>query len=438
LTPVETLAQSIAGIAPSATPGMLIPIAVGFAGNGTWLSYLLATVGMLFTAQCINEFASRSACPGSLYTFVSEGFGPRAGILTGWALMFAYVICGVACLAECAIYGQSLCMEFFHIQIPSQVAMVLSAALIGFVGYKNVKLSVALMLWLELISVGLILLVVIAAIIFPAGHLDFKIDMQQLTLQGVSFANVRQAIVMAIFGFVAFESAASLGTEAANPLQSIPRAIMRSVIFSGAFFVICSYAMVMSFHGSAEPLAKCATPLLALTAKLGMAPLGHLLDVGIMFSFFGAGLANLTAGARAIYKMSKNGLLPARFGQTHGVNGTPHLAVFTSTFISLVTAVILATLNCPLLDIVGWLGTLATFGFLYAYMVTSLSAARLLKSLNCLTPLKIFVVAASVLVLAGALFGSIYPAQPAPYCYLPFVFLAYMLTGLLACRKKTS
>ena len=93
LTPLETLAQSIAGIAPSATPGMLIPIVFGFAGNGTWLAYLLATIGMLFTAQCINVFASRQACHGSLYTFVSQGLGARAGIYTGWAMLFAYIFC---------------------------------------------------------------------------------------------------------------------------------------------------------------------------------------------------------------------------------------------------------------------------------------------------------------------------------------------------------
>lgn len=32
LSPLETLAQSIAGIAPSATPGILVPIVFGFAG----------------------------------------------------------------------------------------------------------------------------------------------------------------------------------------------------------------------------------------------------------------------------------------------------------------------------------------------------------------------------------------------------------------------
>src|ERR1700679_1467653 len=214
LSPLETLAQSIAGIAPSATPGMLIPIVFGFAGNGTWLSYLLATIGMLFTAQCINEFASRSACPGSLYTFVSKGFGHRAGNLTGWALMFAYVVCGGACIAEFAVYALSLSKHCLNLQISSQGAMFFSAALIGYIGYKNVKLSATLMLWLELISMGLILLVVVLTIV----HHGFSIDLQQLGFSGVNFGNVRMGLVMGIFSFAAFESSASLGTEAADPL----------------------------------------------------------------------------------------------------------------------------------------------------------------------------------------------------------------------------
>ncbi len=266
LSPVETLAQSVAGIAPSATPGLLIPIAFGFAGNGTWLSYLLATIGMLFTAQCINEFASRSACPGSLYTFVSTGFGRRAGELTGWALMFAYVVCGAACIAEFAVYSISVSKHFFNLNLSSHAAMLFSAALIGYIGYKNVKLSATLMLWLELISMGLIMLVVVATLV---KH-GFAFDMQQLSLTGVNFENVRMGLVMAIFGFAAFESSASLGTEAADPLKSIPRAIMRSVIVSGLFFVLCSYSMVISFQSLNVGLDKCSTPLLTMTDLIGL------------------------------------------------------------------------------------------------------------------------------------------------------------------------
>ncbi|HNB21067.1 MAG TPA: APC family permease [Candidatus Melainabacteria bacterium] len=431
LSPLETLAQSIAGIAPSATPGMLIPIVFSFAGNGSWLSYLLATVGILFTARCINEFASRSACPGSLYSFVNQSMGRKAGMLTGWALLFAYIFCGAACVVEFALYAGSLIKHSLHLEISSQLMMLVSSLTVGFVAYKNVKLSASLMLKLEILSVGLILLVV-GLTLWQHG---ISPDWQQLSLQGVKFENVRMGLVMAIFGFVAFESAASLGTEAKEPLRTIPRAIMQSVIFSGAFFMVSSYAMVMSFHGSSIPLDKCSTPLLSMSSIVGVPLLGHIIDAGIMVSFFAAGLANLNAGARALFKMSHDGLLHNRFSNCHSENQTPHVAVWISSAISLTIAVLLSTLNTTLMDIVGWLGTLATFGFIYAYMATSISAAKLLKEQNQLSFLKASTVCASAAVLVFALVGSLYPLPAFPYNILPLIFSAYMMVGVLYLRR---
>ncbi len=431
LSPLETLAQSIAGIAPSATPGMLIPIVCSFAGNGTWLSYLLATVGILFTAQCINEFASRSACPGSLYSFVNLGFGKKAGMLTGWALLFAYIFCGSACVVEFALYAISLINHIFHVSVSSQSMMLLAALLVGFVAYKNVKLSASLMLKLEVLSVGLILLVVCLTIIQHGLSLDW----QQFGLQGVKVENVRMGLVMAIFGFVAFESSASLGTEAIQPLKTIPRAIMQSVIFSGAFFMLSSYAMVMSFHSSPVALDKCSTPLLSMSTSVGIPMLGHIIDAGIMVSFFAAGLANLNAGARALFKMSQDGLLHSRLGNCHHENQTPHVAVWLSSALSLAIAAGLSVLCVPLMDIVGWLGTLATFGFIYAYMSTSVSAAKLLRESKQLSLVKVITVCASCAVLTFAFVGSLYPLPAYPYNILPLLFAVYMLAGLIYLKR---
>jgi hypothetical protein len=47
------------------------------AGNGTWFSFLLATIGLLFVCFNINQFARRSASPGSLFTYIVKGLGPR-------------------------------------------------------------------------------------------------------------------------------------------------------------------------------------------------------------------------------------------------------------------------------------------------------------------------------------------------------------------------
>jgi hypothetical protein len=103
--------------------------------------------------------------------------------------------------------------------------------------------------------------------------------------------------------------------------------------------------------------------------------------------------------------------------------------------VSLSAAVTLAAFKFSFMDIVGWLATLQTFGLIYAYLATSISAAKMLQSLNVFSMLKMLVVGASIVVLAFALIGSLYPTPPFPYNILPFIFCGYMLLGWFWCRK---
>ncbi|MBY0357737.1 MAG: APC family permease [Candidatus Obscuribacterales bacterium] len=431
LSPLETLGQSIAGIAPSATPGMLIPIVFGFAGNGTWLTYIVATIGIIFTAQCINEFTSRSACPGSLYSFVNQELGVKAGMLTGWALMFAYIFCGAACATEVAVYASTTIKQYLGLELNSLLLMSTSATLAAVIACKNIKMSASLMLRLEFISIGLILFLVVATIL----SFGFKPDLKQLTLAGVNHEQVRTGLVMAIFSFVAFESSASLGVEAKDPLKNIPKAITLSVLISGLFFVACSYAMVLSFHGASVTLDKCSTPMLFMSEKVNMPVLGELINIGVTVGFFGAALANLNAASRIIMKMSHDGIFPAFIGRTHKENHTPYVAIILASIIGLGIAMSLAALNCPLMDIVGWAGSLGTFGFMFGYFITSLSAGNLLKRNGALTWKKTIIVSMSLSVLMLSFIGSLYPCPAYPYNLLPFIFSAYMIVGI-ACSFK--
>src|ERR1041385_803185 len=95
----EVVAQSVANIAPSATPALIIPLVFASSGNGTWLAYGIATIAMLFVAAQINIFASRSSSPGALYTFTYQGLGATWGVLSGWSLFLAYVFTASATLA---------------------------------------------------------------------------------------------------------------------------------------------------------------------------------------------------------------------------------------------------------------------------------------------------------------------------------------------------
>ncbi|HEY9827821.1 MAG TPA: hypothetical protein V6D19_20475, partial [Stenomitos sp.] len=86
----EVLAQSFAVIAPTTIPASNIGLIVALAGNGTWLSFLIGLFGLVLVSVNINQFASRSASPGSLYTYIVKGLGPTAGVVCGWSLVLAY------------------------------------------------------------------------------------------------------------------------------------------------------------------------------------------------------------------------------------------------------------------------------------------------------------------------------------------------------------
>ena len=56
----------------------------------------------------------------------------------------------------------------------------------------------------------------------------FHLDKEQLHLRGMTGSGLRLGLVLALFSFVGFESATTLGSEARNPLKTIPRSIIWS------------------------------------------------------------------------------------------------------------------------------------------------------------------------------------------------------------------
>ncbi|MBV8883205.1 MAG: APC family permease [Chroococcidiopsidaceae cyanobacterium CP_BM_RX_35] len=88
----EVLAQSVAVLAPSTVPAAVLGLIFASAGNGTWLSFLLGMIGILFVSININQFARRSASPGSLYSYIVKGLGPTAGVFCAWGLVLGYLL----------------------------------------------------------------------------------------------------------------------------------------------------------------------------------------------------------------------------------------------------------------------------------------------------------------------------------------------------------
>ncbi|MDQ2817586.1 MAG: APC family permease [Candidatus Eremiobacteraeota bacterium] len=424
----EVVAQSVANISPSATPALVVPLVFASTANGTWLAYVFSTLALLLVTYHINQFARRSASPGSLYTFVAHGLGPTWGVISGWSLVIAYLIIGGSVLAGLANYVEVLAhaavgSRFDQILAPGSMAIAGLAA--WYVAYRDIKLSTQFMLILEFASVTLILILAAAFFVKSAK----VVDLSQLRLSGVSAAGLRQGLVLAIFSYVGFESATALGHEARDPLRSIPRSVLFTVCAVGALFVFMSYTLVLAFHGQKASLGVSTAPLSVLATLAGIPAFGLLIAGGVAISFFACALACVNAGARVLFAMSRHGLFHSSAGDAHTAHSTPHVGVTVAALVVFAAPAALLFNNVPLLDIFGYLGTIGTFGILVCYVLVSIAAPLYLRRRGELNP----TAAAAGVLAVGALIipivGSVYPVPATPYNDLPYVFLGLLALG---------
>lgn len=420
----EILAQSVANVAPTATPTINLALVFASAGNGTWFTYVIATIGLMFVGININQFARRTASPGSLYSYIAKGLGPTMGVLSGWSLVLAYLFTAMAVLCGFANYTNVL-FSPIGVQFSPLFLYAICTGIAWYFAAKDIQLSTILMLVLEGFSVGLIL--ILAAIILLGN--GFSIDMSQLSLQNVKPEGLQLGLVLAVFSYVGFESATALGDEAKKPLKFIPRAIVLSTILSGLFFILLSYTEVLGFSGSSTPLNKSAAPLNDLANLAGVGFFGLFITVAAIVSFFGCALASINAGARILFTMARHGIFHASMGKAHNRNGTPHVAVtMASLFVFLVPAS-MSLFGLKILDIYGYLGTIATYGFLLAYILISIAAPVYLYRQQALRIVDIAIAAIAIIFMLIPVVGSVYPVPAAPFNVFPYLFLMYLVVG---------
>ena len=420
----EVIAQSVANIGPSIGPALGVSTVYVSAGNGSWLTYVFATIAILLVGYNINQFARRSSSPGALYTYVSDGLGAGAGFLSGWALVLAYILTGSACLAGLANYTNEL---FGYIGFSGNlIAIAIVGALAGaYMVIKDAQVSAKLMLILE--GVSLILIFILGfVILFKSG---FKIDFSQVNLKGVSFTDLRLGLVMAFFSFVGFESATALGGEAKNPLRNIPKAVTISTIFVGIIFVSFAYIEILGFSVTATKLNDVPAPLTFLANNNGVGFMGIFISLGAAISFWSCFVACITASGRILLSMGHDKILPATLSRTHEKNNTPHVAVAIVAFISFIIPAILMSKGIEGLDIFGYVGTIATLGFLFCYAMIIISVPVFLHKIKQLKLVNILMSVLSFGVLLIPMVGSVYPLPPFPYAIFPFLFLGWLILG---------
>ncbi|HEY1653986.1 MAG TPA: APC family permease [Candidatus Tumulicola sp.] len=424
LTFLEVLATSVALIGPSMTPILIAPYMYANAGNATWLAYAFGGTMLVFVALNINQFARRSSAAGSMYGYVADNLGPMLGAIAGWSLLWAYGFVAAAVLGAMALFTQIL-LAYGGIHVPA-IAIACAIAVIAWqAAYRGVQVSAIVMLVLEAVSVAVICLLV-AVVLVKHGP---SIDGAQLRLQGGFPGGIGMAIMFAVFSFVGFESATAFGAEARNPLTSIPRAVIGSVVFVSIFFIVATYAEILGLHRAGLPLDKQTFPLGALTQIFGVGYLRVPITIGALCSAFSVCLACITTGGRVAYAMAKAGLLPSSFAAIEPKHDTPNVAVTVVTGLTLLVAGGALLGRVAPIDVFNNCGTLSSFGFVVIYAMISIAAGVYVKRRGEMRSIDFLVSVVAVVLLLVPTVALFYSVPAPPQRWFVYYFLIFLAAG---------
>jgi len=167
-------------------------------------------------------------------------------------------------------------------------------------------------------------------------------------------------------------------------------------------------------------------------ARVGGVPLlGLFIDAGALVSMFAGTLACITAAARVLLLMSHNGLAHGSLRKTHARNETPGRGILVTGTAAVLPVAILAFRGASGLDVYGWMGSLATYGFIVAYALVSLALPGYLREHNAYRRGAQIIPWLAFCAMLLALAGNLYPVPEGPYGKLPYIYLTYLAAGLL-------
>jgi amino acid transporter len=188
---------------------------------------------------------------------------------------------------------------------------------------------------------------------------------------------------------------------------------------------------VLGFRTAGQDMGSSQAPMRVLAVVGGAPVLGLLIDIGALVSLFAGTLACITAAARVLLLMSHNGLAHGSLRATHERHETPGRAIVVTGIAAVLPVAVLALRGASGLDVYGWLGSLATYGFIVTYALVCFALPRYLREHGGLhVGGRIISVVAGVAMLL-ALAGNLYPVPEGPYGKLPYIYLAYLLAGFL-------
>ncbi|MFL6076970.1 MAG: APC family permease [Mycobacteriales bacterium] len=411
-------------------------ITTGYAVGVTAIpaAFLVGAVVLVIFSVGYVAMARHVANAGAFYAYVTRGLGRPAGVAAALVALLAYNAMQVGLYGGVGAAAGPLLQQWFDLDLSWWLIALFAWAVTAVLGLLRVDVNgrvLAVLLVAEILVICVYDASDLGHVARAGGHISLS-AFSPTNLAGATGAGA--ALVLAITGFVGFESAVVFAEESKDPRRTVPRATYLSLGIIAVLYAASAWAPTLpigqhhivdvSRQQGPEVIFTLAHQYLGKTA----ADVGHALFVtGVIAAM----ISYHNTIARYAFALGRERVLPPMFARTSRLTEAPWVASLMQSLLGLGVIVVFAQAGWdPLTKLFFLGGTGGGFGILLLLTATSAAVVaffhrRPLPDENAwqrlIAPLLSFVLLAGVVVLAvhniGTLLGD-------PHSRLRWVLLA--------------
>jgi len=334
----------------------LIGVMAGLAGNGAYISVIIAGLICLFTGLSYAFLSKNFPSNSSEYIYILKTFNSEILAKFSGYLM---IISGIISVPLVAIAFGMYFSALFKVNAVIIAAIIL-ISLCTMILLKGIKESALATIIGTLIEGGGLFVIIIFGM-FHTGNLnffEFKID------------GVFSASVVAVFAFLGFEYITRLSEETKNPEKNIPKGIVLSILISTVVYalVVASSIAVLG----AENLSKSNAPLGDVANKIFGENGFFTLTITGLFATANTVLGVLLVTSRQIHGMAEMDAFIYSKSFSKIYKSVPVNAIIISSLLSLIFLVIFKFIFIS--DLLRILADLTVIPILVVFFLINVSA----------------------------------------------------------------
>lgn len=331
------------------------------------LAYLVATIGIVFTALSYRQMVKDYPVAGSAYSYVQRSINPHIGFLSGGAILMYYLLMPILCYVCAAIYLQTLFPSWKTWIIV--VVLVAVVTLVSYIGMKMTSIVNNALVILQLIFV--VALVIYTFKWISAGNgtgtffaLESFFNHDEFHDGNVGWSAIFTGSSVLAISFLGFDAVTTVAEETLEPEKNIGKAIVIICIGAGALSIFEAYLYQLAWPSVWNEFKVVDSAAFELVEKIAGTTMSYLFSSAYVIGSLGTALASQISASRILFGMGRDNVLPKRiFAHVNVRFQTPTYNILILAAISLAAAKLSLATTISLIN----------FGALTGFILVNLS-----------------------------------------------------------------